>query len=651
MTVSWLIKKGAGAPETLADAGVTACALSLRANGVDSLSFTQAGDYAAAPRWPFGTAVVFDLDGVHAVFQSQEVEVEDYPQDWWSVEGYDFIERMIPWLRQLHPAVGNNVNPGNAWSLKSISRSGELALPAMLANGSVSDWMGVDAEQETFTVEVSYTICSDETNNVLDQGVRKLTFRAVSTDARTKTYRRQTEWTEPEPVPEHLARDLFESWNRLLFDGSFTVTRDECEMDIRPGVRVSCAGGLPEWEAMGAICQDAEYDIGAGTCDVTTGTCRRLEADNLIAVYRAARGRVHSTSRGGRDVAEATDGNSVEGGGDGASDRVADGVPACLRRRFSVEAEDPHYDGVMHRVRVEPGEAKSDLFNNEGPPVETPLDVRLRKVLLVAKVESQSDGLLYAHAFHAYVLASQGVEREDIHFEAGGGAGGGIPPPADPLAPVAGYDINDFTKQKALSPAVAEVDGNRKISGVAALRYPIAGKDGGNSGKTVNFGIETRLAIGETGSNVQPQVRALCLQGLEALSDQQLQGLASGTKVYGMFNGEWTLMDPLTAGTSAGLVDGSSWYASSQPTVGRAAFDIVTDVSWNPTSKQLEITKKRFMFTRLGIVQVNAQPLINVPVDAGIQDIRYVGGNTNQLQKQAGGIWTMINGGQFVEES
>lgn len=299
---------------------------------------------AGASTSPRRVALVYDLDGVHASFIQQEIEVEDYPADWTGAAGKAALAARIPWL--------SNLTSGD-WSVDSVSRgSGSHNYPSRLINGAVPEWTQKESENDTFIVRVSYEIKADDTGHTLDKGTKDLTFSAVSTNATSRTYRKMTEWTEPEPVPTGMAAALMASWNRLHYDGQVTFHGQECDFGIGLAQLLSCTGGLTEWATMAAVVQDVTYDIGGGKVTVKTGTCGRLEADNLMAVYRAARGRRFSTLRMGRDSADASDGNQIDGASATPNDSVADGTPACLRKRFAVEA--PDSGSRTHLVDIDP---------------------------------------------------------------------------------------------------------------------------------------------------------------------------------------------------------------------------------------------------------------------------------------------------------
>ncbi len=294
---------------------------------------------------PRRVSLVYELEGSHAAFITQDIEVENYPEDWTLAPGKAFLTKRIPWLAQM---------ADTDWSVIAVTRDGTEAYPASLINGSVPEWTGKETEQETFTAEIIYEVKSAVAPyGVLDRCRRKLSFTSLSTDAVTKTYRRMTEWVSAEPVPPDLAANLYASWNRLHYDGQVSYSEQEPSVDARPGMVLLVSGGLTEWSTMSAIIQDAVIDIANGSTTLTVGTCGRLEADNLMAVYRAARGRRYAYLRLGRANPSSTDGNQIAGSSGMPNDRIADGVPACERQRFAVEAMNPTTE-VSHRIDLAP---------------------------------------------------------------------------------------------------------------------------------------------------------------------------------------------------------------------------------------------------------------------------------------------------------
>ena len=304
---------------------------------------TRAFQTAGTTTDPRRLSLVYDLEGERRVYVEQTVKVVDYPSDFTSTAGKTFLSARIPSLSQM--ASGD-------WSVASVTRSGAHSYPAVLTEGSVCSWMtGIHQESETFKVHIAYTYRDSDTGVILEKGEKDVFFNSVSTNAVTRTYRRETEFEGAEPVPPDLASSLYASWSMLHFDGQATLMEGDCSFDILPGMRLNLTGGRTEWATMAAVVQDVTLNIDAGTTSVRTGTCGRLEADNLMAVYRAARGRTYSYMRLSRNDAE-TNHNGVSGVDHTPSDSIADGTPCCKRFRFRVENVDS--GSRFHAVDIDP---------------------------------------------------------------------------------------------------------------------------------------------------------------------------------------------------------------------------------------------------------------------------------------------------------
>lgn len=379
-------------------------------------------------------SLVYDLEGSRAVFITQDIEVEDYPADWTSDAGKNMLIKQIPVLAQM---------PFGDWSVTSVTRPDSAnAYPARLVSGSVPKWTSKHSESDTFKVRIAYTTYSTDTESVLEKGSKDLTFSVVSTDAVTKTYRKQTEWVEAEPVPANLAAALMASWNRLHYDGQVTFHQRRAWFDLMPGMLLSCTGGLPEWETMQAVIQDVTIDVATGTTTVRVGTCGRLQADNLLAIFRAARGRRFSQLRMGRENGDSTDGNQIDGAVGTPNDNAASGIPPCLRQRFAVEAANAH--ATVHLVDIDPATISPD-----GSALED-----VAQTLKIRPLESWEDdgtnaeGGAHIRVMKQYVLGSE--PSFDRHIDLAAGAVGpqgpqgiqGIQGPQGPAGAGVEYQTN-----------------------------------------------------------------------------------------------------------------------------------------------------------------------------------------------------------------
>lgn len=301
---------------------------------------TRATQLAGTPSHPRAVHLAYDLEGTNITYLKQEVEVDAYPTDWLTPAGKTYLENQIPWLASL-----------SEYTLEAVTRSGTKDYPARLTSGSIASWMQKGQESETITAEIIYTQ-KDSSSGIVEKATKKVSFTALSTNAKSTTYVQQSSFLGPEPVPPDLATNLYASWNRLHCDGRVTYIAQSCPADILPGHALNITGGLPSWANMKAIVQDASLDLIAGSTTLTTGTCERLEADNLMSIFRAARGRSFCYRRQSRDAPDSSSGD-IPGTGTTATSNTADGAPAEQIHRLRVLDKDP--SDITHIIDLFPG--------------------------------------------------------------------------------------------------------------------------------------------------------------------------------------------------------------------------------------------------------------------------------------------------------
>ncbi|HRR33525.1 MAG TPA: hypothetical protein P5026_05465 [Kiritimatiellia bacterium] len=614
-------------------------------------------DTAGDVNSPRRATLVYDLEGSRSVFVSQDVEVEDYPADWTASAGRAFLKARLPQLSDLADA---------NWTVASVTRSGSQALPARLVSGSLAGWMDKDSETETFTASIDYTIKSSDTGNILESGTRKLTFTCVSTDATTKTYRKQTEWIAPEPVPPDMAAALYASWNRLHYDGSVMLRESECSMDVLPGRLLSLTGGRPEWASMAAVVQDVTCNIAEGTTAVRTGTCGRLEADNLMALYRAARGRRFSVLRLGRDSGDATDGNAVDAGGLTPNDSADGGTPPVLRERFAVEAYDA--SSRLHRVDINPSAIAFQVSGSAAP-----LNIAVKEVLLPVESDGKVTGAKRAQVLvctpYGDELPLDAPEPEDPTP----GEGGTLPSlPAPPDAPpnfesitwVGGepiIDLNSGDQQDApvrLRAVLPLDDLTFYPCKFIAARFPDKGDEADSLGivRGLDTDASNKLMARLAGVDAKPA----------ASTAQRVYGHSS-TGAWGLF--ELESLFKFDAANKRFYIDLAGYtnfkslsddatafdFNSDANIAGKngATFDVVTDVAWDSTNNELVVKKRTVTLFKFGLKSISAASPTATEIETGGQfDVRY-DASSAQLQKSTDGgtTWTMISGGQAVAET
>ncbi len=379
---------------------------------------TQTAGTTDNPRSLF---LAYDLEGYNITYLKQDVEVEDYPADWTAAAGKTWLKAQVPWLATL--ADGD-------WTVTSCTGDGASGHPARLISGSVADWMSVDQEPETFTALISYTK-KDDSSGVVEQAQKKVQFQCISTDAVTKTYRKQGDFLGPEPVPADLASSLYTSWSRLHWDGSISYREQTCSADLLPGMLLRISGSLAAWASMDAVVQDTTLDLYTGTTSVRCGTCDRLEADNLMAIFRAARGRSFCFRRESRDEPDSSSGD-IPGTGSTPKSDTTDGSPAERINRLRIVAQDVNAD--TQTIDLYPAAV---LFEAEADQAAQTIAPRERVVPYM------DEGVLKSKL--AQVLCSEGYGAE-------------IPVagtrPADPSSPATrgANTETDFTSSAAYNP-------------------------------------------------------------------------------------------------------------------------------------------------------------------------------------------------------
>lgn len=116
---------------------------------------------------------------------------------------------------------------------------------------------------------------------------------AVLTNLPSDTYTATTftTFSNGETPPFGLAGYLFNLYSVLQFEGSYRFTEQDCSFSYLPGSgNVNISGGLAEWAAMNAYVSAVEYDLDAGSTEITFGPAHHLSAQELVDNIRRDRG-------------------------------------------------------------------------------------------------------------------------------------------------------------------------------------------------------------------------------------------------------------------------------------------------------------------------------------------------------------------------
>ena len=319
----------------------------------------RAYDTAGDTGDPERISVYIDLQGATYETLTQDVVTADYPTDYAGAQAW--LASMVPWLAAL---------PAGDWATISSVRSQFYPLPRYLVEGTISDWMGVEAVKETITVKVRIKT-RDADGNVTEDTTRDIPITLISTNAVTKTYSKNILTGFAEPVPVGLAAALYAEWSALPWEGRFAIDEQEPSFSIIPGKAINCTGARSEWATMRAVVQSVSVDVASGATSFSVGPCARLEADSRMALFRAVRSR-RNPSRPSR-----TDGDiEAISGADAVSGQDTESTQAQHRHRLSVRAPDSL--GNAHEIDLDPAGVS---FGQSA--AATPQSIRPREVSLL----------------------------------------------------------------------------------------------------------------------------------------------------------------------------------------------------------------------------------------------------------------------------
>jgi len=305
-------------------------------------------DVAGDADHPDALTFMFDLEGSKARILRQEIETAEYVVD--DVPVYT----TNPWWRLNMPGLVQSGAGSKFYTITATSRSGALDLPRYLVSGTIQPWMGVQAERETITA-TGTLVTSGADNVIRDQWTDKtLALSFTSTDAVTGEYTKRVTFQSAEPVPVGVALSVYTGLSRLHFDGRFGLVSVEPSFTPSPSSRVNLSGADPAWASMDALVQDVSIHIDTGTASVVLGPCKRLGADDHVAIFQAARTRRNSVS-----ALQRTDATAAAETADGATHVAkseASVVSEGLTRRIEMTANSSS-QGYAVNILLDPANA------------------------------------------------------------------------------------------------------------------------------------------------------------------------------------------------------------------------------------------------------------------------------------------------------
>jgi hypothetical protein len=212
----------------------------------------------------------------------------------------DFTDLSDPdlktYLKTIFPSLSEIAN--DDITIEDASRSSTNQY--RIIQGPIPKWVDPSPEIDTQTFILSLNIRNDSDDIVDEITDETYTAQIPVTTKPTGTYSTLVSGSTGESVPTGIAAALYASWNHLHHEGSFQYTLEECDHLCTPGK-------LLEINGITSHIQSLTEDLDTGTSTVNFGPPRRLEADNLIGLFRALRNRQYAWSKEIKDNPEIGD--------------------------------------------------------------------------------------------------------------------------------------------------------------------------------------------------------------------------------------------------------------------------------------------------------------------------------------------------------
>ncbi|MDD5676579.1 MAG: hypothetical protein PHW60_01130 [Kiritimatiellae bacterium] len=187
-----------------------------------------------------------------------------------------------------------------------------------LKEGQIQDWMtGKHAREVTYTAQVRTTTFDTDLTTKLKEEIRSVSCTIITTDAVSNTYTQLASLVTGESIPVGLAKALYDSLHPLQYEGSVTLTEEECCSTVATALRaasgfvLNLTGGLTSWETMNALIQKVDEDVDSGRTTISFGPAEQLSPQDLVERLRANRGRGVAFSFIKRTTGESSSGSAT----------------------------------------------------------------------------------------------------------------------------------------------------------------------------------------------------------------------------------------------------------------------------------------------------------------------------------------------------
>lgn len=288
-----------------------------------------------------------ELSGSRATRQKQSVVTRTLPDGQWNANTYNWFKSKHPWMAFI-PSGDLQMISGSFYS--AMDPPGQLAadgetplpdgwtvanLPRELVSGSVTDWMEraytqLKTGQLTLGIILSFSGdlsgYTDEKQAIIRRGfnldatdgnANLLWFydSVMATNAITQVYSQVTAFDAAEPVPDGLARSLYESLGTLYYDVSFQMAERDITRPIGIGNTLNLTGGRAEYETMASSVQEITWSLASGITTVKCGVPEHLAPQDIVEYLRGIRQSVSTNRLQERATGQAGGAATVYGSG------------------------------------------------------------------------------------------------------------------------------------------------------------------------------------------------------------------------------------------------------------------------------------------------------------------------------------------------
>ena len=207
--------------------------------------------------------------------------------------------------------------------------------PNEIVEGELPDWLeNHKVVTVTLSVKVSYETATETVTDML------VSHTMTMTSAATGTYTKTLTENAGDSVPAGLARKLYDSLNRLYYEGRYVRVDEDPPGLGHPGEKFNISGANTAWASMDTPVQTVEWDVGRGRTTVEFGPPEHLGPQDLFQFMQANRRRNTAVSLAEKTSADVSaSGSSVGGPG-----KTSDGTSGSGRKVKQVFS-DPSANG------------------------------------------------------------------------------------------------------------------------------------------------------------------------------------------------------------------------------------------------------------------------------------------------------------------